>query len=119
VQGGFKPWAEPSRTRLGRAKPGPGDGLTGLWARPEMFESTKPLAQAEALVVFFGELSGGWEIYFEPRFGGSILFCHFQIYSHAREGNRARFSASRTFRPYKPSNLAIPIRRVCHTADPS
>jgi hypothetical protein len=43
-----------------------------------MFESQKPSASAEALVVFFGELSGGWEIYFEPRFGGSILFSIFK-----------------------------------------
>jgi len=72
--------AKPSR--LGQAKPGPGDSLTGLWAQPEMFESPKPSAQAKVLIVFFGELSGGWEIYFEPHFGGSILFYHFQIYSH-------------------------------------
>jgi hypothetical protein len=54
----LKPWAEPSRALLGRAKPGPGDGLTGLWARPEMFESRKPWAQAAALVVVFEKSKG-------------------------------------------------------------
>jgi hypothetical protein len=50
--------AEPSRAFLGRAKPGPGDGLTGLWAQPEMFESRKPWAQAVALVVNLWEEEG-------------------------------------------------------------
>jgi hypothetical protein len=75
---GFKLWAESSWARLGQAKPSP--GLTGLWAWPEMFESPKPSAQAEALVVFF------WELLEDGRY---ILNqgCYFQMYFHTREGN--------------------------------